>query len=114
MVRNRFLRMAALALGAYGILGLVIAAAMLVVGISTFTRVTSLQKTLDLERQSLVQSLRTVSGTLRDTSAATGNFQQSIDGARGAADQASQLANSSAGTFRDLGVRLAAVNLLGI
>jgi hypothetical protein len=114
MVRYRFLRMAAIALGAYGILGLIIAAAMLAVGISTFNRVSTLQNTLELERQSLVQSIRTVSGTLRDTSAATGQFQQSINGARASADQASQLANSSAGTFRDLGTRVATINVLGI
>src|SRR5438067_8745845 len=114
MFRYRFLRSAAVALCAYGILGLFIAAAMLVVGLSTFGRVAGLQRTLESERQSLVQSIRTVSGSLRDTSAATIDFQQSINGARGAADQASQLANSSAGTFRDLGTRVAAVNVLGI
>ncbi|MBV8714507.1 MAG: hypothetical protein JOZ65_05515, partial [Chloroflexi bacterium] len=54
MVRNRFLRSAAVALSAYGVLGLVIAAAMLVVGISTFSQVTRLQNTLESERQSLV------------------------------------------------------------
>lgn len=114
MVRYRFLRTAAIALGVYGVLGLVIAAAMLVVGVSTFGRVAGLQKTLELDRQSLVQSIRTVSSTLRDTSSATGNFQQSIDGARGAADQASHLANTSAGTFRDLAVRVGTVSVLGI
>ncbi|MBV8719480.1 MAG: hypothetical protein JOZ65_30795 [Chloroflexi bacterium] len=113
MVRNRFLRSAAVALSAYGVLGLVIAAAMLVVGISTFSQVTRLQNTLESERQSLVQSIRTVSGTLKDTSAATTNFQQSIVGARNAADQASQLANSSAGTFRNLGGTTATVSVLG-
>jgi hypothetical protein len=114
MFRYRFLRSAAIALCAYGVLGLLIAAAMLVVGISTFGQVASLQRTLEAERESLVQSIRSVSGTLRDTSAATGGFQQSIDSARGAADQASQLANSSAGTFRDLGARASAVSVLGV
>lgn len=114
MFRYRFLRWAAVALGAYGILGLIIGTAMLVVGVSTFGRVAGLEKTLEAERQSLVQSIHTVSGSLRDTGAATTNFQQSIDGARGAADQASQLANTSAGTFRELGARVAAVNLFGI
>jgi hypothetical protein len=114
VVRYRFLRWAALALGVYGVLGLIIAGAMLIVGISTFSQVTGLQKTLETERQSLVQSIRTVSGTLRDTSSATTDFQQSIDGARSSADQASTLANSSAGTFRDLANRVAAVNVLGI
>ena len=82
MFGYRFLRSAAIALSAYGLLGLAIAAAMLVVGISSFGQVTSLQKTLESERVSLVQSIRTVSGTLHDTAGATTNFQQSIDGAR--------------------------------
>src|SRR5262249_49098957 len=113
MVRYGFLRWSALALGVYGVLGLIIGAAMLIVGISTFSRITGLQAGLETQRASLVQSIRTVSGTLKDTSGATTNFQQSIDGARGAADKASSLANSSAGTFRDLADRVAAVNVLG-
>jgi hypothetical protein len=113
MFGYRFLRSAAIALSAYGLLGLVIAAAMLVVGISSFGQVTSLQKTLESERVSLVQSIRTVSGTLHDTAGATTNFKQSIDNARGAADRASSLANTSAGTFRDLGARVGAVTILG-
>jgi len=114
MVRYRFLRWAALALGIYGILGLLIAAAMLIVGVSTFSRISGLQKGLETQRVSLVQSIRTVSGTLKDTSGATTNFQQSIDGARGAADKASALANTSSGTFRDLGDRMALISVLGI
>jgi hypothetical protein len=114
MVGYRFLRSAAVALCAYGILGLFIAAAMLAVGISTFSRVAALQKTLEDERTSLVANIRTVSATLHDTSGATSGFQQSIDKARAAADQASQLANTSAGSFRDLGTNLAAISVLGI
>jgi hypothetical protein len=102
MIRYRFLRTAALALELYGILGLAIAAAMLAVGITTFAQVTALQKTLDDERSSLVQSLRTVSATVQHTAASTGDFQRSIAGARDAADKASTLANSTAGTFRSL------------
>ena len=113
MVRYRFLRSAAIALTAYGVLGLLIAAAMLVVGSTTFSQVTGLQKTLESERMSLVQSIRTVSGTLKDTSGATNDFRASINNARSAADQASKLANDSAGTFRDLGARVAAVTILG-
>src|SRR5919199_4995669 len=97
MFRYQFLRSAAIALGMYGVLGLFIAAAMLVVGISTFGQVLTLQTTLESERVALVQSIRTVSATLRDTAAATVDFQKSIDNARSAADQASVLANSSAG-----------------
>ncbi len=114
MFRYRFLRSAALALVAYGVLGLVIAAAMLIVGISTFNQVASLQHTLESERASLVQSIQTVSATLHDTAGATTNFQQSIDQARAAADQASSLANSSAGTFRQLGAEAGAISVLGV
>jgi hypothetical protein len=114
MVRFRFLTAAAVALGAYGVLGLAVAAAMLVVGISTFSQVTSLEGTLESERGSLVRSIRTVSSTLQHTSGATTNFVQSIDRARLAADQASMLANSSASTFRDLGTRIAGAQVLGI
>jgi hypothetical protein len=114
MVRYRFLTAAAVALGVYGVLGLAIAAAMLLVGISTFTQVANLQRTLETERGSLVGSIRTVSATLHDTAGATSNFVQSIDQARQATDQASNLANSSAGTFRDLGTRVASITLLGI
>jgi hypothetical protein len=114
MVRFRFLRSAAIALGAYGVLGLIISAAMLVVGLSTFTQVVSFQRTLESERGSLVQSIRTVSGTLHDTAGATTDFQRSIDQARAAADQASTLANSSAGTFRQLGAAAGAISVLGV
>lgn len=113
MFRYRFLRSAAVALGLYGVLGLLIAAAMLVVGISTFGQVTSLQQTLESERLALVRSIRTVSGTLRDTAGATSDFQMSIDNARGAADQASKLANDSAGTFRQMGSSAAVISILG-
>jgi hypothetical protein len=114
MVRYGFLRWAALALGIYGVLGMIITAAMLIVGASTFSHISSLQANLETQRVSLVQSMRTVSATLKDTSGATTNIQQSVDGARSAADRASTLANSSAGTFRDLGSRVAAVSLLGV
>ncbi|MDQ3810456.1 MAG: hypothetical protein M3336_09210, partial [Chloroflexota bacterium] len=93
MFRYRFLRSAAIALGLYGVLGLFIAAAMLVVGASTFAQLQSLQGSLERERGSLVAAIRTASGTLRDTATATGDFQTSIDGARTSADTASRLAN---------------------
>jgi hypothetical protein len=113
MFRYRFLKSAAIALGLYGVLGLLIAAAMLVVGVSTFGQVTSLQRTLESERGALVQSIKTVSGTLRDTAGATSDFQKSIDNARGSADQASRLANDSAGTFRQMGASMAVISILG-
>jgi hypothetical protein len=113
MFRYRFLRSAAVALGAYGVLGLFIASAMLVVGTTTFGQVTSLQATLESERVALVQSIRTVSGTLHDTAGATTDFQRSIESARSSADQASKLANDSAGTFRDMGSSVAGINVFG-
>src|SRR5919199_1023163 len=102
MFRFGFLWTAAVALVVYGVLGLFITAALLVVGYSTFSQVSSLQGGLERERASLVQSIRTVSTILADTAASTTNFQRSIDGARSAADSASGLANNTAGTFRQL------------
>jgi hypothetical protein len=113
MVRYRFLRSAAVALSAYGVLGLFIGAAMFVVGTTTFGQVQTLQATLENERVALVRSIRTVSGTLHDTAGATADFRRSIDSARGAADQASRLANDSAGSFRDMGTSLGAISILG-
>src|SRR6195256_1907985 len=113
MFRYRFLRSAAVALGAYGLLGLFISAAMLVVGTTTFGQVQKLQATLENERVALVQSIRTVSGTLQDTAGGAGGVKRRIDSARGAADQASRLANDSAGTFSAMGVSLGAISILG-
>jgi hypothetical protein len=113
MFRYRFLRSAAVALGLYGVLGLCIALAMLVVGTTTFGQMVTLQTTLESERVALVRSLRTVSTTLRDTAAATTDFRNSVDGARAAADQASRLANDSAGTFRDMGNSMAGISFFG-
>lgn len=114
MFRTRFLAIAAIALGIYGILGMLIGVAMLVVGITTFSSIDTLSKTLEGERASLVRSIRTASGTLGDAGAATTNFQRSVQSARDAADQASGLANDSAGTFRDMSGQMRAVNLFGI
>jgi hypothetical protein len=106
MFRYRFLRSAAVALGLYGVLGLCIAAAMLVVGMSTFSEITRFQTTLETERMALVDSLRTVSITVKDTAGATNDFRRSIDAAQAAADGASVLANDTAGTFRELSARM--------
>jgi hypothetical protein len=113
MFRLGFLRTAAIALEIYGVLGLFITAALLVVGYSTFSQVSTLQAGLERERGSLVQSIRTVSRTLADTAASTTNFQRSIDGARSSADSASGLANQTAGTFRQLG-RSLNITLFGL
>jgi hypothetical protein len=114
MFGYRFLRLAAVALWLYGVLGVVVAGAMLIVGFSVFEQVTSFQKTFETQRSAVVQSVRGMSGTLRDTAAATSEFQRSIDGARGSADQASKLANDSAGTFRNMGATLTDLTIFGI
>jgi hypothetical protein len=114
MFGYRFLRLAAVGLGLYGLLGILTAAAMLAVGFSAFEQVTTLQKTLETERTAVVQSVRGMSGTLRDTAAATSDFQHSIDSARSSADQASKLANASAGTFRSMGTTLTDLTIFGI
>src|ERR1700680_73221 len=106
MFSSRFLRLAALGLWGYGLLGVVVALAMLMGGFSAFQQLTSLQKTSDAQRTAVVQSVRGMSGTLRDTASATSDFQHSIDTARSSADQASKLANDSAGTFRSMGATL--------
>jgi uncharacterized phage infection (PIP) family protein YhgE len=114
MVGSRFLRVAGVALALYGILGLAISLAIAVVSSTLFARVADLSSTLDQQRVALVGSIRTASATLRDTSAATTQFQNSIAAARGAADQASLLANDSAGTFRDLATSVKTLNLFGV
>jgi uncharacterized phage infection (PIP) family protein YhgE len=114
MVGRRFLRVAGVALALYGVLGLAVSVAITVVTASLFARVTDLASTIDQERAALVTSIRTASTTLRDTSAATTQFQNSIASARGAADQASSLANDSAGTFRDLATSVKTLNLFGV
>jgi hypothetical protein len=114
MLGYRALRAAAVALGLYGILGLLIGAAMLVVGATTFGRLATLSTTLERERTALVQSLRTASITLADTATTTKDFQTSLATARTASDQGSKLANDSAGNFRDLGTTLKTLSLFGI
>lgn len=111
---SRLLRPAGIAFALYGVFGLIIASAMLAVGISTFEQVTTLQNRLEAQRSSLVDSIRSVSGTLKDTSGATTSFQHSVGNAKTAADQASRLANDSAGTFRDLGARSEAIVIFGV
>jgi hypothetical protein len=98
----RSVRSAAIALLAYGVLGLVITIVMLIVGLATFKQIDALQATVERQRASLVRSIRTVSATVKDTATTTSNFETSIGGARDSADAASKLANDTAGTFRDL------------
>ena len=96
MVGFRLVRAAALALGLYGILGVFVSAAMVIVGIWTFDQLVSLQATLETQRAAIVQSIRTVSGAVHDTGGATTDVRQSIDSAQSAANQASVLSNDSA------------------
>jgi len=114
MVGYRFLRGAAVALWVYGLLGIVVVAGLLSVGLSTMQQVASLQTTLETERTALVQSVRSMSSILQDTVSSTSDFQHSIDTARGSADQASRLANDSAGTFRNMGASLTGLTIFGI
>src|SRR5207237_6605623 len=107
------LRAAPIALIAYGVLGLLIAGTLLVVGGSTFHQIDELQSTLEAERAQLVGSMRTVSGTVRDTANSTTQFQNSIDGARTSADTASKLANDTAGTFRDMSAAMS-IQIFGL
>ncbi len=106
MFRYRFLRSAAVALVLYGVLGLFVTIALIVLGATTFGEISRFQSALDTERQALVASLRTVSATVRDTSAATSEFTKSIEAARQSAGGASVLANDTAGTFRELALRM--------
>jgi hypothetical protein len=102
MFGSRTLRTAAIALVLYGILGLCTAVAMVVVGSITFSRVATLQASLERERGNLVTALHTAASMLGNTANVTGSFQGSIDGARSSADTASRLANDTAGTFREM------------
>jgi hypothetical protein len=106
MFGSRTLRTAAIALVLYGILGLCTAVAMVVVGSITFTRVATLQASLERERGSLVAALHTAASALGNTANVTGSFQSSVDGARTSADTASRLANDTAGTFRDMAANM--------
>ena len=74
MFRYRFLRGTAVALCAYGVLGVVVTLAMLVVGVATFAQVRALQASVDRERGSLVSSIRTVGATVRDAATSLAMF----------------------------------------
>jgi hypothetical protein len=114
MFDRRFLRFAAIALIVYGILGLAVAAAITVVGISAFRQLNAMVGSLDQERDALVQVIRTASAAVRDSAAATSDFQTTIGNAADVADQASRLANDSAGTFRELSTTFASLNIFGV
>ena len=114
MLGYRSLRAATVALGLYGVLGLLIAVVMLAVGLSSFNRIAAVSATLERERVALVQALHTASATLGDTATTTANVQQSVATARTAADQGSKLSNDSAGDFRDLANSLGTLNVFGI
>lgn len=98
----RFLRGAGVALIVYGLLGLLIATAMAVVGYTTIASVQRVQRDLDQQRLGLVTELRLASRTLATGAAATAGFQKSIDQARTAADTATQTSTAAATNFREL------------
>src|SRR5260370_32675829 len=103
MFGYRFLRSVAVALGAYGVLGLFIGAAMLSVGMTTFGQVTTLQATLENERVALVKSIRTVSATLHDTAGGTAAVQPRVDSPRGPGAQVRPVAHETGATNFHLG-----------
>lgn len=106
MFGYRFLRAAAVVLIVYGVLGLLLAITMVVVGSSTFANVQRLQRDLDQQRLALVVELRLASGTLATASAGSAGFQRSINQAQGAADTAASTAQNAAANFRELSTGL--------
>jgi DNA-binding FrmR family transcriptional regulator len=106
MSRAAFGRLAGLALVLYGILGLFVALAVVVVGYSMFARVQDLARQLDSQRIAVASSLQTAAGTVHDTAAGMGSFQQTVGGAQQAADQASQLAFNTGISFRQMADQL--------
>lgn len=102
MSRAAFGRLAGLALVLYGILGLFVALAVVIVGTIVFERVQDLAHQLDAERVAVANSLQTAANTVHDTSAGVGSFQQTIGGAQQAADQSSQLAFNTGVSFRQM------------
>jgi hypothetical protein len=108
------LRLAALACCVYAVVAVVTAGALGVVGFTTAQRLAVVAESFEVQRDNLVQAMRTASAALRSSATATGNFRSSIDAASGAVDQASLLANDSAGTFRDLAAQLRALVVFGV
>ncbi len=95
-------RTAGVALAVYGVLGLAVAIAMVLLGSTLFDELERLREPIDRERGSLVQSLRAVSTTVGDAASATHELGVSVEAARASADMASQLAADTATSFREL------------
>jgi hypothetical protein len=114
MFGYRFVRLAAVVLGLYGVLGIAVAAATLVVGYWTFDQIMAVQRSVETQRIAIVQSIRTVSTAVQTAGNATTDVRRSVETARGAADQASILANDSAGTFRDMSANLGSLTIFGL
>lgn len=102
MYRALFLRTAGVALAFYGVIGIFVVAATVLVGTTAFSEIARSRVVFNRERTSVVDSLRTLSRTFADASAATGNFEQSLNGARDSANSASRLAADTATSFRGL------------
>lgn len=102
MYRALFLRTAGVALAFYGVIGIFVVAATVLVGTTAFSEIARSREVLNQERTRVVDSLRTLSRTFADASAATGNVQQSLNGARDSANSASRLAADTATSFRGL------------
>ena len=113
MLRRAGLRTAALALILYGLFGFLVGATVAIIGYSTFQSVDALRGMLDSERGSLALSLRGVSRTVGDSADATGQFQQTLDGARQSADSAAALASQTAASFRNMAQQVQ-VQIFGI
>jgi hypothetical protein len=113
MSQQRLMRVAAIGLLLYSVLGLCTTVALVVIGASTFAQLERLHASLDLQRVALVETLRTAADTLGDSARATNEFQRSIDSAGRSADSASTLAGDTAVTFRELATAMQ-VQILGL
>jgi hypothetical protein len=102
MLRGAFIRVAAFSLVLYGLLGVVIGLAMAYAGHATLSEVERLRSSLERERGSLAETLRTVSRTVSDTVSATSSTERSLVEAHASADAAARLAQDGAANFRML------------
>lgn len=96
------IRLAGIALIAYGLIGIFVGVFLAVVGAVTLREITELRAALERERGTLATSLRTVAHTVGDSASATGDFERSLAGARDSAEAASRLAFDTAATFRGI------------
>ncbi len=102
MRRPSLLHTAAVALVGYGVLGLLVAAAMFAVGTTFLAQLQQWAAPVDQQRGSILQTLRGASLTLGDASDASRDLRTSINSARSSATAGADLARSSAASFRSL------------